>query len=56
MLKDIGAVLIVFVLIVYGTVVVIRENRREKKRQRRLMESADIEAERERKMRSRNEA
>lgn len=56
MLKDIGWGLVVLVLIVYGTVVVIRDNRRDRQRQRRLVESTDIEAERERRMRTaRNE-
>ena len=41
--------------IVYGIVMVIRENRIEKRRQRRLMESIDVESERERRMRTRNE-
>mgnify|MGYP001562257888 CR=1 FL=1 len=57
MLKEIGAVVAVFVLIAYAVVVVIRENWRERKRQQRLSESwePDQETQRHQRMKSRSE-
>ena len=56
MLKELGAALAVFVLILAGAVMIWREKRAEKRRQERLGEAVDQEGQRQYRMRvTRNE-